>query len=155
MKKGFTLAELLVVIAIIIIVLLVIYSNFYKRKGYSELDSTTKQIVALLREAQSNAMAQNKDLEWGVYFENTSTSFYALFNTTSYSTTTSVKRYFLPSSVRYSPSIIPLGGNLMVYFNKGTGLPSTSTSIVLELYVSGQVLSSSTIRVNSSGLISY
>jgi len=155
MKKGFTLAELLVVIAIIIVLFLVIYSNFYKRKGYSELDFTTKQIVALLREAQNNAIAQNKDLEWGVYFESTSTSFYALFNTTSYSTTTSVKRYSLPLSVRYSPSIIPLGGNLMVYFNKGTGLPSTSTSIVLELYVSGQVLSSSTIRVNSSGLISY
>jgi prepilin-type N-terminal cleavage/methylation domain-containing protein len=156
-KKGFTLVELLIVIVIIMLITVFVYLSLFRRKGFSELYSTRDQIVALLREAQNNAISQNKDSEWGVYFSNlTSTSsFYSLFYGTIYSTSTSLKKYNLPTSVQYNTSTIPTGSSLTIYFNKITGISSTSTSIILNFNLSNQTIASSTININQSGLISF
>jgi prepilin-type N-terminal cleavage/methylation domain-containing protein len=156
-KKGFTLTELLIVIVIIMLIIVFVYLSLFRRKGFSELYSTRDQIVALLREAQNNAISQKQDSEWGVYFSNlTSTSpFYSLFYGTTYSTSTSLKKYNLPTSVKYNTSTIPTGSSLTIYFNKITGMPSTSTSIILNFNLSNQTIASSTININQSGLISF
>jgi prepilin-type N-terminal cleavage/methylation domain-containing protein len=156
-KKGFTLAELLIVIVIIMLITVFIYLNLFRRKGFNELYSTRDQIVALLREAQNNAIFQKQDSEWGVYFLNsTSTSpSYSLFYGITYSTSTSLKKYNLPTSVEYDTSTIASGNSLTIYFNKTTGLPSTSTSIILNFNFGNQIIASSTININQSGLISF
>jgi len=153
-KKGFTLTELLIVIVIIMLIIVFVYLSLFRRKGFSELYLTRDQIVALLREAQNNAISQKQDSEWGVYFYNSSTSpsFFSLFYGTSYSASRVIKKYNLPNSIRYKTELIPL--DLTVYFNKIIGTPSTSTQIVLEYYI-GQVLASSTINISQNGLISF
>jgi prepilin-type N-terminal cleavage/methylation domain-containing protein len=152
-KKGFTLAELLIVIVIIMLIIVFVYLSLFRRKGVSELYSTRDQMIALLREAQNNAISQKQDSEWGVYFSNlTSTPpFYSLFYGTTYSTSTSLKKYNLPNNVRYATI-----EEATVYFNKITGLPQTSTtiSILLEYYV-GQVITSTTVNISPNGLISF
>jgi len=156
-KKGFTLVELLIVIVIIILITVFVYLNLFRKKGFNELYSTRDQIVALLREAQNNSIFQKQDSEWGIYFSNsTSVSpFYSLFYGTTYQTSTSLKRFNLPLNVKYDTSSIDLGSSLTVYFNKITGIPSTSTSIILNFNLSNQIIASSTININQNGLISF
>jgi prepilin-type N-terminal cleavage/methylation domain-containing protein len=156
-KKGFTLAELLISVAIIMLIAFVVSLNLFRRKGFNELYSARDQIVALLRESQGNAISNNKDSEWGVYFLNSTSTppFYALFYGTTYLTSNSLKRYNLPANVKYNTSTIALGNSLTIYFNKKTGIPSTSTSIILNLDINNQTIASSTISVNQNGLISF
>lgn len=160
MKKGFSLIELLIVIALIMILILVIFSNFYKRKSTLDLDLTTKQIASILNEARSRAISQDKDSQWGVYFANSTSTqpFYALFYSTYYSTSTTVKKYTLPNFIYYSTSSIPLGGSLTVLFQKLSGDLQTgalSKTINLNLIQNGIVIASSSININQVGRISY
>lgn len=158
MKKrhGFSLVEIILVSAIIGILAAVSITNLVGRRGREELNSTTRKIVSLLREAQSRSISQASSTAWGVHFENsTSTApFYALFAST-YASNTVVGYYSLPSSIRYATSSIAQGSSLNVSFAQITGLPLNSASIVLELVSGGRVSASSTIVVQNSGAISY
>lgn len=155
-KKGFSLVELLVVITLIMILGVITFSNLYKRRNITNLNTVTNQIVALLNEARNRAINQDKDNSWGVYFgyPTSSKSFYALFYS-NYSTSTIVKKYLLPNYVYYRTSTVPLGGSLIINFNKISGDPSTTTTIYLDLYQGTSVVASSSININSLGRVSY
>jgi prepilin-type N-terminal cleavage/methylation domain-containing protein len=157
---GFSLTELLVVIALVAILGTVIFSNFYTRKGRSTLNLTTNQIVSILTEARNRAIAQDRDLAWGVYFENSTstTPFYALFYSNSYSTSTTIKKYTLPNLVFYDTSTIPLGGSSIVIFNKISGNLATSAAtktISLNLIQGNKILATSSISISAVGVIIY
>lgn len=155
-KKGFSLVELLVAITLIMILGAITFSNLYRRRNITNLNTVTNQIVALLNEARNRAINQDKDSSWGVYFEypTSSPSFYVLFYS-NYSTSTIVKRYLLPNYIYYRTSTIPLGGSLIITFNKISGDPSTTTNIYLDLYQGNSVITSSSININSLGRINY
>lgn len=153
---GFSLIELAVVMGITAIMAVVALSFFYTRKSRLDLDSTTKQVVATLRQAQSRAVAQEGGTIWGVHFANTTTSpFYALFYT-SYSAPNVVGSWPLPSDVSYATSSLARGSTLDVTFSQISGLPSTSTSVTLNLATGGGTASaSSTITISSTGSVSF
>ncbi|GIW65272.1 MAG: hypothetical protein KatS3mg093_251 [Candidatus Parcubacteria bacterium] len=158
--KGFSMSELLVVIALIAIMGTVVFSNFSGQKRKTALNLTTNQIGSILNEARNRAMAQDRDSNWGVYFENSTstTPFYALFYSNSYSTSTTVKKYTLPDLVFYNTSTIPLGSSLTIVFNKISGKPvtlSTTTTIYLNLKRGNIILATSSISVNLVGAINY
>jgi prepilin-type N-terminal cleavage/methylation domain-containing protein len=158
--SGFSLSELLVVIALIAILGTVIFSNFYTRKGRSTLNLTTNQIASILTEARNRAIAQDRDLAWGVYFENSTSTipFYALFYSNSYSTSTTIKKYTLPNLIFYGTSTIPLGGSLTILFNKISGnlaTLATTTTIYLNLIQGNKILATSSISISRVGVISY
>lgn len=67
-RSGLTLVELIVVIGIMITIGAVTFANLAGRKTNVDLTSTTKQIVALIRQAQSDSMAQEGGLTWGIIF---------------------------------------------------------------------------------------
>lgn len=155
MKKGFTLIELIVVFGILILLSVVAFASLAGRKTSVDLTSTSQQVATLLRNAESDAMEQEGDVPWGVYFSNaTNTSaFYALF-TTSYSTATVVSRYLLPSTVWYQTSTLATGATTSIIFSPVTGFSSASTSI--GFYMPKQSASfSSTISISSSGQVTY
>ena len=153
-RSGFTLLEILIVLAIVGIVagaarlLIVPQAGIYQQ----DLNSATIQVVSDLREAQSNAMAQDRDVNWGVYFSNvTSTApFYALYYT-SYSTSTMVNYLRLPASLAYATSFLALGATTSINFNIISGFPTASATIVI--YARNQPNLSSTIYVNTTGCI--
>jgi type II secretory pathway pseudopilin PulG len=158
-KRGFTAVELLIMLGFVVVLGIVIMPALLGRRSRIELDNTTRQIGSLLREAQSRSMAQASSTSWGVRFENSTTTapFYALF-ATSYSTGTVIGYYRLPATVRFATSSIAQGSFLEIIFAQNTGLPSTSTSIILELRGGsggGPAIASSTVNVNTNGLISF
>jgi prepilin-type N-terminal cleavage/methylation domain-containing protein len=153
-KRGFTLIELLIVVAILIIISVVVVVNLAGKKLNADLVSTTQQIVTTLRQAQSDSMAQEKGMSWGVHFDNstTTTPFFALFSG-SYATGTISGHYPLPSTVAYSTSTLASGATLDIIFSQITGAASASTSIGLYMPKESTALSS-TIAISSLGFIS-
>lgn len=153
--NGFTLVELLVVVALMVIIGSVVIANMAGRRLDADLVSTTQQAATLLREAQSDAMAQEGDVAWGVRFSNSTATapFYALFKG-SYATGTVVGQYRLPSTVAYRSSTLASGVTLDVTFSPISGASSASTSIGFYMPNENAAFSS-TISVSSAGGVSY
>jgi len=154
-KNGFTLIELVVTLAIITVVSVVMFTSLFGWKSQADLVNVTKQAGALLREAASNAMTQEKGTAWGVHFDNATgtTPFYALFASSTYSTSSVVGSYNLPTSVGYLTSTLPVGSSKDIAFEHLSGDASASTSI--GFYLLGDPTQSSTISVASTGAVSY
>lgn len=134
----------------------VVFASLSQRKSSADLSATVEQVGSLLRQAQSDAMAQESDAAWGVHFANPtgSTPFYALFRT-SYSTTTIVSGPFhLPGTVAYITSTLASGATLDVIFSSISGLASASTSIGFYMPKQNTAFSS-TILIASSGQVTY
>lgn len=161
MRKGFTLVELVVVFGIMIAVGAIVFATLAGRRTDTDLTSATQQIATLLRQAQSDAVAQENgavagsSVSWGVHFANATatTPFYALF-TGSYAASTTVGYYALPSTVAYRTSTLASGATLDVIFSPITGMPSVSTSIGFYMPKENTAFSS-TISIASSGEVSY
>jgi type II secretory pathway pseudopilin PulG len=152
-REGFSIIELVLVVGLIGLIATVSGLSLVRRKGTTELDSMTRQIVAALREAQSRSMSQNMSTTWGVYFSNsTSSPFVSLYHGT-YSTTTRVNYYRIPSAVRFVTSSLAVGATTTVTFSQISGLASASTTIRLQLV--NEPNTSATIRIASSGAISF
>ncbi len=128
-KKAFTLVELLVVIAIIAAVSLVVLPNFFARRNITDLNNTTTQIVALLRQAQADSMSQKQGMTWGVHFQNaTATGLsYALFSSTStvYNPSSISGYYQLPKTIGYF-SVNPVPSGLSGWWPLDEGVGSTT-----------------------------
>ena len=161
MRKGFTLVELLIVFGIMIVVGAVVFSNLAGRRSETDLTATTQQAATLLRQAASDAVAQENgtvqgsSVSWGVRFSNATntTPFYAFF-TGNYSASTTVGYYILPTTVAYQTSTLASGATLDVVFSPITGASSVSTSI--GFYMPKQPTAfSSTISIAPSGEVSY
>ncbi len=154
--------ELLVIIGIIAVLGVVATLSLTGTRNTGVLKDTTQQIGALLREAQSDSMAQSKGAQWGVHFDNmTSTAeFYSLFYTfnASYGSSTENGHYPLPSGLCYATSSVPLGSSSSIIFGGISGAPSASTTITLQLMSGGgcaMAIASSTITISTAGAVGY
>lgn len=152
MRKGYTLAELLIVISIVMVLALVSLASFVNRRNRSQLTTTTSAIAGLLREAQSRAVSQDSSASWGVHFENGDTPFFALFSEP-YSTSTLTGHHALPAWVGYATSSISSGSSAEIIFSQISGASSGSSSISIYLLQDPRV--STTITVGPSGSVSH
>ena len=155
MKKGYTLVEMLVVVAIVTILALVSMMNFVGRRNQAHLSATASSMAALLREAQSRSVSQSSSTIWGVHFENSTTTspFFSLFST-AYSSSSRISYYAFPAWVGYDPSSVAPGSFAEVSFAQVSGAASGSSSISIYLIQSG-TQASSTISISGAGAISY
>jgi type II secretory pathway pseudopilin PulG len=152
MRQGYTLAELLIVIAIVMVLALVSLAGFVNRRNRSHLDSTAAAMAGLLREAQSRSTSQQSSSAWGVRFENGDPPFFALFEAP-YDASTTAGYHSLPVWVGYSTSSIAAGSHAEVIFSQISGLASGSSSISIHLIQNPEA--SSTVSVGPSGAVSY
>lgn len=154
LRGGFTLIEVLIVIAIIIILGVITVVNLTGSHYKNAVDSTAQQMVTLARQAQDDAASQLQDATWGIHFSNaTNTSpFYSLFQGSAYTTTSTLGSYPLPSGVAYLPSSLASGATLDVTFAPVSGAASASTSITI--YSLANPGFADTISINSLGLVS-
>ena len=127
-KKGFSVIELVLAIGIIAIIAAVTLPNLFGRKSTTELNNTVNQISVTLREAQSRAISQSGDTEWGVRFENvdpsynnSSSSYFAMFSSPNYTPSTRVNYTPLPQGVDYVTSTLAIGSSTSVVFSQITG----------------------------------
>lgn len=155
MKKGFTIIELVVVMAILVVIVVVSVVSLSGSRAKEDIMSATQQIAASLREAQSDSVSDEKGTAWGVYFSNSTATqpFYAFISSSTYSTSTTVGYYQLPRTVVYATSTLAQGATLTISFTPIIGTASVSTTIGL-LSVAQSTISS-TIMISSSGAVSY
>jgi prepilin-type N-terminal cleavage/methylation domain-containing protein len=148
-KKGFTMLELLIVIAITAILSVGAVSLYANQQKAKILDNTAQEIANYLRYAQQKSVSQEQGLQWGVHFDNPSSGsdFYALYTGTTYSSPIETK--YLPTGIIFTTPAT--GNSINISFNKLTGT-STSQSLVIQSTSSN---ATKTISVSSQGLITY
>lgn len=168
---GFTLMELVLVIAILGIIAGFGFGNYAGFLRQSSLDSAANQIIATLREAQANTQASSEGFAWGAYFDTINKDRYNIFQGKCAITTSASCRVggaggdcpgsescsmtdktinFLPSSVEiYSAGF---NGKTYTIFDRPTGKPKSGFdgSVIIQLKGGSQ---QKTITVSALGKI--
>ncbi|OGZ01032.1 MAG: hypothetical protein A2946_03275 [Candidatus Liptonbacteria bacterium RIFCSPLOWO2_01_FULL_53_13] len=143
--------EILIAITLMVVVGFITIPNLRGKRGTTELDAAVRQIAALLREAQSAALAGDSESNWGVHFENNPDGpFYALFKS-SYGPGNIRTRGTLPNMVSYG-SISP-GNSEDIVFEQVTGRPLSVPVPDISLALTGG--GTATISVSASGAVSF
>jgi prepilin-type N-terminal cleavage/methylation domain-containing protein len=156
LRKGFTLLEVVMVVAIIALLGMAAVLSLSRSKSSTSLTLTVAEVGALLREAESRSVTDAQGAPWGVYFSNATNTapFYALFSSSSYSTTTRVGYYRLPVGVVYATNTIAVGATTSILFQPISGLP-VATATIGFLSTSQKSLASSSVSVSSAGTVTY
>lgn len=138
--RGFTLVELLIVIAVASLVSLLTLPVGIKFFQSQTLDETSSDILNTLRRAYSQAVFQKNDNAFGVKFLSGS---YVLFQGSSYAarTISEDESFTLPGGVTTS-------GIDEIVFAKLTGIPNTTGALTVTLGSDSQALD-----INSHGKI--
>lgn len=165
-KQGFTLIEVLVVIAVLMIILTLSVASFYTLTRRTDLDTTRDNIVSDLNAAKNKTLASESAAQYGIYFNNSSSPHkYVLFKGPGYilRDTSFDQIHNLPSTVEIS-SINLNGSTNEIVFNRLEGntnnygaivLHSLSTNETRDIYVySGGGISTQPESVSGAGRIS-
>jgi len=148
---GYTLTELLIVIAIIGIISGIVFVSSPNLRRFKELTLTTQEIMSVIRDTQNRSMTQESGQRWGIRFQNsTSTNHsYTVFKGLSYASGTVVATYYLKPYIQFSDPSTGLAKE--VVFLPISGLPQASTTIKINLVPNSNV--STTIVINENGKI--
>lgn len=65
-NKGFTLLEIILVVALLTIISTIISPIYFSAKGSNDLSNSANAVVSSLRKAQLLSMAVKEDSSWGV-----------------------------------------------------------------------------------------
>ena len=103
-KKGFTLLELVIVVAIMTTGATVGFLSLGRYSAKRNLDSTLNGVAAMLRDTQKRAMTQQGGSAWGVRFTNGAgnADVYQVFASSSYVTSTIKETGYLRNNVVFS-----------------------------------------------------
>jgi len=130
MLKGFTLLELVIVIAVILILFFIIFSAFSGFNRNYALDTEAQRVASILDEARSLTLASKGDTNYGVHFESSQV---VLFTGDTYSAMDpSNREESLTSSVTIS-DISLSGGGSDVVFARLTGALDKNGTVTLSL----------------------
>ena len=128
MSRGFSLLEMLVVIAVLIVISTVVISRMSAAKSQKAAITAADNILFTLEEAKQNAVAGKYGTAHGVHF---ASSTYTSFSGTSYSPSGEYNRSFsAPGGIVVATQLS--GGAVDVVFARLTGAPSVTGTIVVE-----------------------
>ena len=123
-STGFTLIELSLVMALFAIILSLAVPYGLRFFRIERLDSVSRDILTNLRFAQSQAISQQEDSEYGIYIQEDS---FVVFRGTSY-----VSREVLSDEIFDFSNQVIISGLSEIVFYRLTGIPSDSGEIRLE-----------------------
>jgi type IV fimbrial biogenesis protein FimT len=130
-KKGFTLVEMLVVLAIIAILLLIAIPQFNKFRQAEVLNAASRDVLSSLEKARSNTLSSVNSSEYGVHFQSDQV---IIFKGLTYSVG-AVTNESISISEPASITNVTLGGvsgsTGNVYFNRLYGAPSTTGTVTI------------------------
>lgn len=145
-NKGITIIEILASIAIMLILGSVSISVFSRLSNTTSLDRDVTIIASYIEKAHTMAINSVDSLVHGVKFE---TNRITVFKNTSYSVANTEAYYDIPNKSEIS-AINLAGGGSSVYFNKLTGAPNVTGTIVVSLRDGS---ASKTITIYATGII--
>jgi len=129
-NTGFTLVEVLVVIAILIIISALTFASFFNLDDRQALDVSVKQIDSFLEEARSLTLASKDASQYGVHFDTESIT---RFRGSVYSETDPDNVVSnLHNKIQISDVSLSGGGNEVI-FDRLTGNTSQSGTITISL----------------------
>lgn len=149
--KGFTLTELIVVIAIAVLLGGLAIPALRIAQKNSALDSAVESLVAVLRLAQNRTLGSEEASQYGVFFDtSTSPDRYVLFRGATFATRNIAldELHVLPQSLEMSAITIP---GSEVVFARVTGTVLGAGSVTLRLLSNPD--KQETVYVSSSGAI--
>lgn len=149
--KGFTITELVVVIAIAVLLGGLALPALRIAQKNSELDSVTESLVAVLRLAQNRTVGSEEASQYGVFFDTTtSPDQYVLFKGATWETrdVASDEVHILPQGLELSGVAIPEN---TVVFARVTGIVLNAGSVTLGMIANPEKAES--VYVSSSGAI--
>ena len=144
MKDGFTIVELLIVIAITIIVAVVTIPVYGNLQASSQLNETSSQLIQIIRMAQLRSMSRLNNNRHGVKIEPDS---FVIYQGDSYAT-----RNIAYDLVTNLDDILSLSSNLTgdeINFSLGLGKPNSFGTITL----THGLKNTKQIVINSLGLV--
>lgn len=142
--KGFTLIEVLIVLAILVLVTSIIAPSFVKLGGGEALDTSVSSIISILNEAKSEAVSSKNASDYGVrILKNQLVSFENSYGTNN-------KTLTISSLVSISTST-GMATNSEVIFSNVSG--SSNASGTITVTVLRDPTKKSTITVYSTGAI--
>jgi len=149
-SAGFTLFEILIVMAFVAIIGSVGLGYYFGYYRQTILRTTTEEVTAFLYETQQKSIGQQDGSQWGVHFENPldGTPFYASFKGASYSMP--VEQKFLSDALDFS---YPADGvNFDIVFNKISG--QTSDGEYKKVYITLPGVATKAVKVSPLGVVS-
>jgi len=146
--KGFTLVEIVVVLAILVLIVVFSVSSFKLLNQSQALSKSADLVATTLREARSQTLASKSLSQYGVHFDPTQI---VLFKGDLYSATATTNLYFpLNSSVSIS-NIALSGGRVEVIYSRLTGDAPQTGTVTLSLVSNPSSIR--TINISGSGLV--
>ncbi len=140
--KGFTVAEIIIVLGILALLVSMIVSSFGKVGGSEALDTTVASVISILNEAKSQAVSSKDASNYGVRILNNGLiSFKNSYGTNN-------KEYIVSNLVTVSTST---GIGADIIFNNVSG--NTNASGTITITVLNDSSKNSTINVYSTGVI--
>ena len=140
-RSGFTVIELIVVVAIFVITVSVAFPFLGKFQRSETLETLGQDVVQVLRRAQHRAITGERDRAWGVSFQAGS---YILFAGTSYAT-----RDMAFDEQHTVVGAFTFSGASEITFEKFSGRASTAGTVTIA-HSGGETRS---VNVNSAGAI--
>lgn len=148
---GFTLIELIIVIAILSVLLAITIPNLVSYKKQTDLNNNVQEFVSTLKLAQNKALSSENNSKFGVYLDAAANK-YTLFKGATYaSDPPSYQVYFLQNTMEFYS--ISLGGGNEIVFDKLTGVSEQSGSVSVRVKTNPDQIRA--IYIANSGAISF
>ena len=142
-KKGFTLLEIVIVVALFAIVSKIVFSSFGALNDRQSLESDMSLIKSSIHQSRLESLNSKTGLAHGVQFSSTSITIVDQGRST-------VRIIPFASGVKLATSTFSTS---TVIFSKVTGLPSATGTLTYVLMKGGKVIASSSFSINNVGVI--
>lgn len=153
-NSGFTLIEIIIVIAILGFLSTIAVFDFFAFKENSDLNNNVQEFVSVLKLAQNKAISAENNSQYGVYIDTSdSPNQYVLFKGPSYALriASDDRTYSLQNTMEFYDT--NLGGGYEIVFTKTTGAPEEFGSISIRVKASPN--NNKTIYLTNSGTVSF
>lgn len=148
--KGYTLIEILVVIAISVAIISAVGATFFNLIKVQALDKDYVSIISLIDQARSQTINSLSGLQYGVFF---SSSTVALFKGPTYSSSSISQQYDLNGRVNISMINLVGSSTNQIIFDRLTGYANASGTVTVSLK-DGSVAAKN-VQIYRTGTIEY
>ena len=147
-RQGFTILEILFVVAIMALVVTIITFSLSKLNASQALDKSATLVISILDEARSLTLSSKNDSQYGVYFEDSQLT---LFQGATYSSSDPANVVTSLHSLVGLRNVTLSGGGTSVVFKRLTG--NTDETGTVEVFLKASPASFYTITISVTGIV--